>query len=170
MRKALIYFILLLSAWGIVFRNDAIHAMREIPKRENGRSLSLCDLMKNVDRYNERLVRVRVVVLGTGGHYPFFVTAQDCDSESVVFFWVEFEHRGRSEHVLENRLSDVLHFNLNRESRKAEAIIVGRVSKRHSTSYSSSCLMLSVREVETDVPRSSRLLKNRWLGAVSSSS
>ena len=136
-------------------RDDAINAMRQVSQVEHARSVSLCNLMKEVDSYDGRLVRIRVIVLGTGGHYPFFVTAQDCDPESVVAFWVKFEHRGRSEHVLENRLFDVLHFNLDRESRKAEAIIVGRVIKRYSKSYSSSRLMLSVRDVETDVPRSS---------------
>ena len=154
MRRSLIYLLLLPSVWAMVFRSEAIHAMRKTPKLENGRSLSLCDLMKNVDRYGGRLVRVRVVVLGTGGHYPFFIAARDCDSESVVFFWAKFEHRGRSEQVVENRLFDVLHFNLDRDSRKAEAIIVGRVSKLRSKSSSCSSLMLSVTRVETEVPRS----------------
>lgn len=142
------------TALALVLAHGAVLANAETAPVENLPFLSLCSLMKNVDRYDGRLVRVRVVVLGVGGHYPFFITAENCDPESVVALWIEFEHRDRT--IFEERLFDVLRLNHEPERRKAQAIIVGRVSKRKSKGSSSPRLMISIRDVETESVESNR--------------
>jgi hypothetical protein len=149
MRKILICFPSFFTALAIVLANGAILVNVEAAPAASIPFLSLCRLMKDVDRYDGRLVRVRVVVLGAGGHYPLFITAEGCDPENVVALWIKFEHRDRIEPILEQRLFDVLRFNLESESRKAEAIIVGRVSRHKLKGRSSPRLMLSVKDVET---------------------
>lgn len=133
----------------MVLANHAILANVETAVVEKTPSLTLCSLMKDVDRYDGRLVRVRVIVLGTGGHYPFFITAEDCDPEKIVALWIEFQPRDRNEPILKQRIFDVLRFNLESESRKAEANILGRVVRLKSKRSPWPRLMLSVRDVET---------------------
>jgi hypothetical protein len=150
MRTALIYLLLLVSGASSSFKPaSSVFANVKMEHVKNTRSLSLCNLMKDVDQYNGRLVRVRVVVVGTGGHYPFFITGQGCDTESVIAMGIRYQHWDRTKAIFEKNLFDVLAFNLEAESPKAALIIVGRVSNR---SRRSPRLMLSVSNIEVEVP------------------
>ena len=141
---------LVLAAMAIVLANSANLVNVEASPAGSIPFLSLCSLMKDVYRYEGRLVRVRVVVLGAGGHYPSFITAEDCDPQNIVALWIKFERRDRTEPIFMQRLFDVLRINLEPESRKEAAIIVGRVSRKKSRGSSSPRLMLAIRDVETE--------------------
>lgn len=150
MRRGFIYLLLVFSTSSTIGASGSVFANVKIAHVENTPSLSLCNLMKDVRRYNGRLMRVRVVILGTGGHYPFFITGQDCDPERVVALWIRFEHWDRTKAIFEKRLFDVLGCNLARERPKAAVMIIGRVSNHGSGR--SPRLLLSVTNVEVEGP------------------
>ena len=107
-------------------------------------SISLCQLTKHKDRYVGRVVRVRLTILGTGGHSTFFIAAEDCQPDTVTILWARFDSRIDSE--VENKFLRVVGLNSDREKPKAESFLTGRVS--HFSNGSGYKLMMSVRNVE----------------------
>ena len=116
--------------------------------------LSLCGLSKDIELYQNKVVRVRVAIVGMGGHYPFFVTASGCHPDKLIVLHVKFHHRERRGAMLQKRIDEVLRFNLANGNRRAEAIIVGRVKKKSCNGCPSPELLISVMDVELKMPES----------------
>lgn len=123
-----------------------------ITQNQPSPELSLCSLSQDIKLYQNKVVRVRVTIVGMGGHYPFFVTANGCNSNELIMLRVKFHERKRTEAILQKRLAEVLSFNLAGGDQTAEAVIVGRVTTRSCKGCSVPQLLISVMDVELKMP------------------
>jgi hypothetical protein len=114
--------------------------------------MSLCHLMRNIELYQNNVVRVRAAILGMGGHYPFFVTASGCNPDEFIMLWVKFRDRKSTEAKLQKRINEILRFNLENGGRKAEAIIVGRIRKKACRGCSKPQLHILLMDIEPQIP------------------
>jgi hypothetical protein len=125
-----------------------------ITRHQPTSELSLCNLNKNIGLYQNKVVRVRAAIMGMGGHYPFFVAATGCNPHELIVLHVKFHNRERAGVMLQNRIDEVLKFNLANDNRKAEAIIIGRVKKKTCNGCSNPEMLISVMDVEMKMPAS----------------
>ena len=110
-------------------------------------SLSLCQLTKQINRNVGRTLRVRLTILGTGGHSPVFIAAEGCQPGTVTIIWAHFDSRRRTDSQLESRLIRAVGLNSDREGPKSESFLIGRVSLfENGSGYK---VLISIRDLET---------------------
>lgn len=147
MRKLVVHFLLGCGVLVALSQNRSAVAHSRTQRVAKIPSLSLCQLTKRRDRYVGRTVRVRLTMLGTGGHSPFFITAEDCRPGTVTILWAIFDSRRRIAGRVENKFLRAVGLNSDREQPKAESFLLGRVS--HFANGSGYKLMMSIRDIET---------------------
>jgi hypothetical protein len=97
-------------------------------------------------RYVGRIVRVRLTILGTGGHSTFFIAAEDCRPDTVTMIWARFDSQRRIDDQVENKFLRAVALNSNREEAKAKLFLIGRVGNlSNGSGYK---VMISIWDVE----------------------
>lgn len=151
-RKLVIHFLLAFSVWVSSSQNGSVAAQSRTQRGAKIPSLSLCRLTRHMDRYVGRIVRVQLTILGIGGHSPFFIAAQDCQSSAVTIIWANFDSQQQVGGQLENKFLRAANLNSDHEESKAPSFLIGRirdVGRKHRSGYN---LMISIRDVETIDP------------------
>ena len=109
-------------------------------------TVSLCELTKDLKRYVGHIVRVRITILGTGGHSTFFIAAENCLPGTVTILWARFDSRRRIAGQVESKFLRALDVNSDREGPKSESFLIGGVSLfENGSGYK---LMMLIRDVE----------------------
>jgi hypothetical protein len=113
-------------------------------------SLSTCQLTKQINQHLGRTLRVRLIILGTGGHSPFFIAAEGCQPGTVTLIWARFDSRRRIDSQLESRFIRAVGLNSDREEPKSESFLIGRVSVfENGSGYK---VLISITDLETIDP------------------
>jgi hypothetical protein len=143
-KKILLHLFVACGVWlassqnGYAAAQSGIHLV-PVPKIS---SLSLCQLTKQINRHVGRTLRVRLTILGTGGHSPFFIAAQGCQPGMVTIIWARFDSRWRIDSQLESRFMRAVGLN----SDRGESFLVGRVSVfENGSGYK---LLISIKDLE----------------------
>ena len=147
-RKLAVHFLLTFSVWLAASSNGSVAAQSKTQRVAKIPSLSLCQLTKHVNQYVGRVVRVRLTILGTGGHSPFFISAEDCQPGTVTIIWASFDSRRRVDGQLEKKFLRAVSLNSDREEPKSESLLIGRAAfaRNNRSGYK---LMMSIRDIET---------------------
>jgi hypothetical protein len=145
--KLLKHFLVAFSVWLTLSQNGSVAAQSKTQRVSQIPSLSLCQLTKHIDRHVGRIVRVRLIPLGMGGHSPFFIAAEGCEPGTVTIMWARFDSPGRIASQLENRFIRAVGLNSDRDGPKSESFLIGRV--RAFENGSGYKLMMSIRDVAT---------------------
>jgi hypothetical protein len=151
--KILVHLLVACSVWlassqnGYAAAQSRIHLV-PIPKIS---SLSLCQLTKQINRHVGRTLRVRLTILGTGGHSPFFIAAEGCRPRMATIIWARFDSRRRSDSQLESRFMRAVGLHSEREGPKSESFLIGRVSVfENGSGYK---MLILIRDLETNRSR-----------------
>ena len=159
MRK-LFHFLL---AFGVWLASSQVGFAAQSRRERVGKtpSISLCELTRHMKRYVGHIVRVRMTILGTGGHSTFFIAAEDCRPGTVAIIWARFDSRRQIDPQVESKLFRAVALNSDREGPKAESFLIGRVSNfSNGSAYK---VIISIRDVESidrnEILRSSRRTK-----------
>ena len=164
MRKLVFHFLLAFSVWTASSQVGSATAQSRRGRVGKIPTVSLCELTKDLKRYVGQIVRVRITILGTGGHSTFFIAAEDCLPGTVTILWARFDSRWRIDGQVESKFLRAVAFNSDREKPKAESFLIGRVSNfSNGLAYK---MMMSIRDVEPiDGVRSSRRVAEQSLAA-----
>lgn len=147
MKSLVVHFFLLASVGIATSQTGSVSAHPRTQRVAKVPSLSLCQLTKHMNRYVGRTVRVRLIILGIGGHSPFFIAAQDCQYGTVTVVWASFNSQQRIDGQLESKFLRAV--NSDRDKPQSESLLIGRVSnfaKKNSSGYK---LMIVISDVET---------------------
>jgi hypothetical protein len=147
--KILVHLLVAFGVWlassqnGFAAAQSKIHLV-PVPKIS---SLSLCQLTKQTNRHVGRTLRVRLTILGTGGHSPFFIAAEGCQPGAVTIIWARFDSRRRIDSQLESRFIRAVGLNSDREGPKSESFLIGRISVfDNGSGYE---VLISIKDLET---------------------
>ena len=158
MRKLVFHFLLAFSVSIASWQVDSATAQFRGERVGKMPSVSLYELTKHIKRYLGQTVRVRITILGTGGHSTFFIVAEDCRPGTVTILRARFDSRRRIDGQVENKFFRAVAFNSDREEPKAESFLIGRVSTfSNGSAYK---VMISIRDVEP-IDESEVLTKSR---------
>jgi hypothetical protein len=144
-RKLVLHFLLAFSVWMAASQVGSGAAQSRTERVGKVPSVSLCELNKHIKRYIGHIVRVRMTILGTGGHSTFFIAAEGCRPGTVTILWARFDSR-RIDGPVETKFFRAVALNSDREEPKAESFLVGRVGD--FSNGSAHKLMISIRDVE----------------------
>ena len=146
-RKLVFHFLLAFSVWIASSQVGSAAAQSRTERVGKMPSVSLCELTKHEKRYVGHMVRVRITILGTGGHSTFFIAAEDCRPGTVTILWARFDSRRRIDGQVENKLLRAVALNSEHEGSKSESFLIGRVHAfENGSGY---ILMILIRDVET---------------------
>jgi hypothetical protein len=129
--------------------------------KPSGPVLSLCQLSGEMRNHIGRVVRVRLSILGFGGHARFFITAEGCQRNSITVLWAEFDRTTKTN--LEQELVRAVDGNADRQHLGTTSILTVRVGKvRRGGTHK---LLLSIMNIETYEGVTNSRRTSRWTGA-----